>query len=81
MATLKEVMPEEFVRFHYDERSYRYADVEVVREYGGGGDRIRRAWPGPQQHVHFWVELANGYAVGWNENPSRGWSFPVMRMK
>lgn len=26
---------------------------------------------------HDWWELKNGYVVGWNENPSRGWSFPV----
>lgn len=78
---LKEVMPEEFWRFHYDERSYRYADVEVVREYNCGGSAGSRPWPGPQKHVYFWVELENGYAVGWNENPSRGWSFPVIRLK
>ena len=71
---LIDAMPEEFARYHTDERAHRYADVEVVSEY-------RFGWPGPQKNVHYWVELENGYAVGWNENPSRGWSFPVVRVK
>jgi hypothetical protein len=79
MATLKEVMPDDFERFFYDTRSYRYADVEVVKVHGYSYHF--KPWPGPHKHVFLWVELANGYAVGWNENPSRGWSFPVIRMK
>jgi hypothetical protein len=80
MPTLKEVMPDEFERFHYEERSFRYADIEVVTVHGYGYDQCA-PWPGPQQNVHLWVELANGHAVGWNENPSRGWSFPSMKLK
>lgn len=71
---LIDAMPEEFARYHTHERAHRYADVEVESEHNGD-------WPGPQRNVHYWVLLVNGYAVGWNENPSRGWSFPVIRVK
>lgn len=35
-------------------------------------------WPGPHKNVHYWVELDSGKAVGWNENPATGWTFPVI---
>jgi hypothetical protein len=54
----------------------------VVKEYS----RVReedgwKEFPGPQMNVHCWWELENGKAVGWNENPATGWSFPVVSMK
>ena len=59
-------------------------NVPVVREYhsvvNSFGKPVRR-WPGPQKNVFVWVELANGKAVGWNENPSKGWTFPVINLK
>ena len=70
--------PEEFENYS-DGRAYKYRDVEVVVEYGYGHQSKR--WPGPHKNVHNWCILANGYAVGWNENPSTGWSFPVVKMK
>ena len=76
--TLKQVMPQEFSGGEYrDDRAQRYADVEVVREYDG--TKHGEGWPGKHKNVYCWVALANGYAVGWNENPARGWSFPVIR--
>ncbi len=42
-------------------------------------------WPGPHRNVHAWiiVGLPDGprYAVGWNESPRWGWSFPVIKLK
>ena len=52
------------------------ADVAVVREVDG----CVEAWPGKHKNVLHWYVLANGYAVGWNESPSHGWSFPVVRL-
>lgn len=76
--TLKQVMPQEFSGGEYrDDRAQLYADVEVVREYDG--TKHGEGWPGKHKNVYCWVALANGYAVGWNENPARGWSFPVIR--
>jgi len=40
-----------------------------------------RRWPGKQKHVTEWYELEGGYAVGWNENPALGWTFPVIKLK
>lgn len=61
----------------------KHFNVTVVREYSSVpnsfGHAVRR-WPGPQKNVYSWVELANGKAVGWNENPSKGWTFPVVSM-
>ncbi len=37
-----------------------------------------KEWPGKHKDVHVWWELENGKAVGWNESPSKGWSFPVI---
>ncbi len=58
----------------YDEtRAFKFQNVDIL-------DRMRGNWPGPQKNVQYWVTLANGYAVGRNENPSRGLSFPVIKL-
>lgn len=71
---LKDALPFEFMQGEFDDtRAMKMADVEVVREGSG-------PWIGNQKYVYSWYILANGYAVGHNENPNRGWSFPVMKM-
>lgn len=75
MATLREVLPHEFMIEYTDTRAYKLRDVEVVAEHDGSAKR----WPGRERNVLNWYVLASGHAVGWNENPSRGWSFPVIR--
>ena len=73
--TLKDVLPREFAGY-VDTPAYRLRDVEVVARhdvYEGG-----KRWPGTHRNVVFWYELANGNAVGWNENVAVGWSFPVL---
>lgn len=80
---LRDVLPYEAVRGEYDgERFQRYLDVEVVEEvHMHGADMPRwRPWPGQHKNVLNWWKLANGYAVGWNENMARGWSFPVVKL-
>jgi hypothetical protein len=80
---LKEAMPKEFSEGgEYDDtKAFGMIDEFVLYEHGCMFDQIENElkWPGKQKNVHFWVELANGFIVGWNENPSRGWSFPVMK--
>lgn len=77
--TLKEAMPYEFVGCEFDTtRAYKMKDVEVLSKHGhpwGHGER----WIGKEKNVFHWVKLVNGYAVGFNENPARGWSFPVKK--
>lgn len=74
--TLKDVMPRELVEWD-NTPAYKLRDVEVKAEH----NLCSKKWPGPQKHVYNWCELVNGKAVGWNENPSRGWSFPVVTLK
>ena len=79
--TLSEAMPYEFSNSgeFYEEKSYKFKDVNVIWENPIlNGDY--KSWPGKHKNVHFWVILENGYAVGWNENPSKGWSFPLIRL-
>jgi len=74
--TLAQVMPNEFLGCEYATSvAVQYKDVLVVAEYDG---RVN-PWPGYHKHVMFWVTLENGKAVGWNENPAIGWSFPVIK--
>ena len=80
--TLADVMPKEFVRCEYDDtKAYRMKDVLVLVEHCRFHDQDEyKRWPGKHKNVHGWVELENGYAVGHNENPARGWSFPVIKL-
>ena len=81
--TLRDAAPYEFATEHVDCQAQRFASVEVVRQHPADplSDNAMKPWPGSHRNVHVWWELANGYAVGWNENPSRGWSFPVVKMR
>jgi len=74
-ARLADVLPDEFMQGEYENSpAMRYAFVDVVAKYLSRD----RPWPGEHKFVTVWFVLANNKAVGWNENPSRGWSFPVI---
>lgn len=79
--TLKEAMPSCLADKGYEKtQSYKMQDILVVREHCSLTEQDEyQFWPGKHKNVFFWVELENGYVCGWNENPSRGWSFPVMK--
>lgn len=59
-----------------DEFLYKYGDCTVVKVVDG------TVHPFPSvkyKNVHKWWIVDGGrLVVGWNENPSRGWSFPVL---
>lgn len=74
MKKLRDVLPQEFFREFMDTPAAKLLDVAVVSEYEG----YLKRWPGPHRNVHSWWKLGNGKNVGWNENPARGWSFPVV---
>jgi hypothetical protein len=76
--TLKDVMPREMAG-DMDTAAYKLRDVTVVAKHSLSDDDWK-PWPGSHKNVVFWVILTNGKAVGWNENLSRGWSFPVIRV-
>ncbi len=73
---LRDSVPSEFFREFMDTRAAKFLDIPITKEVEGH----KRRWPGKEKFVFFWWILANGYAVGWNENPSRGWSFPVVKL-
>lgn len=75
---LKEWLPSEF--FHEEHKASKannYLEEEIISVKFYHSD----PWPGKEVWVHSWVELANGKAVGWNENLQKGWSFPVITIK
>ncbi len=69
---LREALPREYYHGNTGSAADKMLDEEVVFTV----DDVH--WPGPHKHVHRFWSLANGKMVGWNENPSRGWSFPVL---
>lgn len=75
---LKQVLPYESLQGEYEGQPFMKHINEVVAEKH---DVRTKPWVGKHKHVMIWWELENGVAIGWNENPSRGWSFPVARMK
>jgi hypothetical protein len=76
--TLAEAMPLEFTRGEYnDTPAYALKDQTVKTVYSSAAGTFKK-WPGPQKNVYFWVVLENYKRIGWNENPARGWSFPVL---
>ena len=79
--TLKDVMPYELTTNEYDDtKAFTMIDVKVIAEHGHPLDNDGIGWIGTHKNVYYWVELENGYAVGWNENPGIGWSFPVKKV-
>ena len=65
----------------------KYGALEIVEEFGYdafGGNRRDIPFPQSQhtfRNVHNWVLLSDGSAVGWNESPRTGWSFPRLGKK
>ena len=76
MKTLKDHLPSEFFGEFMDSVAARFLEVQVIRE--NRSKDLDTPWPGKQKNVHVWWLLADNVAVGWNENPNRGWTFPVI---
>jgi len=73
---LSDVLPQEFFEGEYDNsKVHSYLDCIVLKSHSDGG------WVGIHKNVYCWWELDNGICVGWNENPSKGWSFVAIRNK
>lgn len=90
MKTLREVLGSDkvFDILSYDNhRAAKMFDVNVVGIWDSTDSDEPNPWtdgfkvyPGTHRNVFTWYELENGYGVGFNENPSRGWSFPVVKL-
>ncbi len=62
-----------------DSRAFTLRERSVIHVFDASCQRRWRAWPGRHAYVRCWVVLDNGLAVGCNNNPLRGLSFPVLR--
>lgn len=70
--TLRDVLPNQAFRGEW-KWSEKKLNTTVLATHN------RHWWPGRHKHVIIWWELSDGTALGWNENTSTGWSFPVIR--
>jgi len=73
--TLKDWLPYDY----YSPKLDKFLSVKVVEEYGVG--RTWKASPFRHKNIHNWCVLENDCAVGWNESPSFGWAFPIVKYK
>lgn len=78
---LRDVLPQEFFREFMNTRAAKLLDIEVAQDFSLGNTATWQSWPGPEKNVMNWWRLVDGRCVGWNENDSRGWSFPVAGKK
>ena len=80
--TLREAMTDLANSPEFDDcAAWKLLDEPVKAEYFMSNTATWKRWPGVHKNVYCWVELENGKAVAWNENPSKGWSFPVIKLK
>lgn len=68
---LRDVLPSEFFGEFMDTPAAKLLDEEVKSQHDD------KPWVGSHKHVYRWWTLENGKRVAWNENPAKGWSFPV----
>lgn len=73
---LRDCLPREFFTDFREARANKLLDRVVTHEMDGRDDR----WPGSHKNVYIWwiLDGPEGYAVGWNESPCRGWAFPMV---
>lgn len=74
---LRDVLPKEFFAEHPDSKVNDFLNERIIETVDG----CEKRWIGKERYVYTWWILANGKAIGWNENPSRGWSFPIVSFK
>lgn len=76
-------LPSEFQREYMDTPCARLLDYEVTVD-ASYDHLLYFQCPISMKHIYHWCICTNGikkYAVAWNENPSKGWSFPIKRIK
>ena len=65
-------------------KAYALKDALVTIEYSSvnlvGEDSYFVPWVGTHKNVHYWVVTECRHAIGMNENPAIGISFPVVKL-
>lgn len=77
---LRDVLPQPSFERVIGTRTEKMLDAVVIRAYSVGDQDSWKSWPGSHSRVDAWWVLANGYAVGCNNSPSKGQSFPVFSL-
>ena len=85
MPLLKDVLPPEFMEERFatcEARTLRDTPVAKMKLTTGAPcsshAELFAAWPGVHAYVEKWFILTDGRAVGINEDPDDGLSFPVI---
>jgi hypothetical protein len=82
IMTLREWLTGKQLSDNEEKKLNKHMDVEVQHEFMAHHEDTWISWRefGSQKNVFCWVLLKNGLAVGWNENPATGWSFPSKKL-
>lgn len=75
--TLKDWLPYGYDTATIDPKIEKHLDDFITVEL----DSRDKHWIGKHKNVLNWCMLNTGYAVGFNESPSRGWSFVIVKIK
>ena len=78
--TLRDWLPSEFFSEYMGTPAADLLSASVTHEIRGSFRGADLPWPGKHKNINVWCLLETGHAVGWNENPSTGWSFPVIKV-
>jgi len=77
---LRDVLPKEALSGEYEGAKFlKYLDCEVVQQLNRERHPIY-GFPFTHANINVWWIIEDRRAVGWNENPKRGWSFPVAKL-
>lgn len=84
MPVLRDVLPPDFTEDRFGStEAWELRDTRVAMMKLTTGapcsshSELFAAWPGDHQHVDKWYILSDGKAVGINDDPQNGLSFPV----
>ncbi|HUS48791.1 MAG TPA: hypothetical protein VMZ91_01390 [Candidatus Paceibacterota bacterium] len=82
METLKDWLENKDLSEAEEKKVSKMLDVKIQHEFRLHEEDMWISWQafGSHKHVMSWVLLENKYAVGFNENPGKGWSFPVEKV-
>jgi hypothetical protein len=67
---------------YFDDKFNKYMENNVTHKHSRFIDKNKyKKWIGKEKYVNVWYELDNDIAIGFNENPNRGYKFIVKRIK
>lgn len=64
-----------YVSVEFADLLEKKGDIKILKIVDG---TVYRFPSNNYKFVFKWAILENGSVIGWNENPSKGWSFPII---